>query len=301
MKRIAGVFVLLALLSPPPATFALDYLNTSMQNKIRMAPKNYNRTLYESLGELGTAPRWHVAQWGILQELPNFTNCLGLCDDGLWQTGNAHGYVKVSNSLNLGNTVELHQDSGDAGYACEEYDLFFEPNEVTGYPAYPAAVLPEASLPSLGAVTNFRVQVLQQVVSAIHGTRCPRPYNLASTVIALVFHNRFSSEGLFYQIITYDSRDFPFDGSWFFTTPPYGVNDDILTNYGQPRLVPGGLSIFYDIDVAARLKSLIQSSGSPVADKEVNHWKFVGAYFGSMVNGEAVITSRLSLIRIFSD
>jgi hypothetical protein len=301
MRLMIEVIVWLTLLTGAGRAFALDYLNAAMQNQVRLAPKSYAGGLYKLLGEELVDSKWHVAQWGILQELPNATDCLGTCTDGTWQTANKHGYVRLARTLNLGQTVELKQDSTEVGYACTEYDLFLEPNGLTAYPGYAAAVVPEDGLPSLGTVTNFHVQVLQQVVSARHGTRCPPPYNLATTVIGLVFHNRWSGEGFFYQIITYDSREFQFDGTWFARTAPYGVNDDIFTNYAQSRLVPGGLGVFYDIDIAARLRELIEAPSSPVVDKDMNHWKFVGAYFGSMVNGEAVITSRVSLIRVFTE
>ena len=123
--------------------------------------------------------------------------------------------------------------------------------------------------------------------------------------MALVFGNDVTGEALFYQVITYDSRGATSNGAWYFTSSPYGVNDDV-TLYGQPFLTPGTSSILYDIDVAARLRTLIQTSphlpGEPTGpSKNPANWKLSDAYFGSLVNGEARIVSRHSQIRLFSD
>jgi hypothetical protein len=295
---------------------AFDYLNSPIQGRIRNAPSHQNGTLYPIIGEGFQRPHWHIAQWGIRHELSNITDCLGSCSDRAWQVRNAtgSGRVKFRYSYSRGNVVELSQNTLASRFLgcdpAQEFDLFLEPNAAVGavdnYPGYPEGFIPLAQRPSLGMVTNLHVQVRQKVVTATQGTRCLSPYNLATTVIALVFRNGVTGHSLFYQIISYDSRGASFRTSWFATVPPfYGVNDS-ATVYGQPLLTPGSGSVRYDIDVAKRVKSLIQSSphlpGKPGEKyKNPHNWKLVGAYFGSAINGEAAIASEYSEIRIFSD
>jgi hypothetical protein len=105
---------------------------------------------------------------------------------------------------------------------------------------------------------------------------------------------------LFYQIITYDSRDYFFDmfyfdqGTWSNPYTTYGV-DDSVEIYGETPLTRRKPKS-YDLNVAGRLKEIVLS-GPASLDKNLDHWKVAGAlYFGSILNGEATIRSRISSI-----
>ncbi len=247
LHQLIVTFVISALLTAP--ALARDYLRSSLPSKVYLASKIDGQPFYGIVGEKGKRPRWHIAQWGIRFEFPAITDCLGSCSDRTWQVQNADdsGRIRFTSSPQTGNVAELTQDTfGPRFISCDpaqEFDLFIVPTPVAGavdnFPGFPAGLLAPSKRPSLAATSTLHVQIRQEIVSAIQGTRCDSPYNLASTVIGVVFLNDTVGQALFYQIVSFDSRGATVNGNWFMTEPPYyGVNDDV-TIYGQSLLVLG--------------------------------------------------------------
>ncbi|MSQ47228.1 MAG: hypothetical protein EXR78_02380 [Deltaproteobacteria bacterium] len=310
---IVTSFLLAVLVTP---SFARDYLRSPLPNKIYLASKIDGQPFYGLVGEKGKKSRWYIAQWGIRFEFPAVIDCLGSCTDRTWQVRNADdsGRIKFTHTGPTGNVADLTQDTfGSRLIGCDptqEFDLLLLPTNTThavdNYPGSPEGWVKPSRRPTLGAVTNLHIQVRQEVVSATQGTRCNAPYNLASTLIGVVFLNQVTGHTLFYQIVSYDSRNASFNGSWFMTEAPYfGVNDDMAV-YNRPLLVSGAPSVWYDIDIAERVKFLIRTSPYLPGDtigphKDLKNWQLAQVYFGSLINGEAALTSRHSEIRLYSE
>jgi len=177
-----------------------------------------------------------------------------------------------------------------------------EPNDPT-YSNYPQGFADYNTTPPLSAITTLRLKALQEVLHAFQGKRCPAPFNLAGTILAVVFVNYHtkpnSPQAFFYQFHTYDSRPEDFTG-WFFTGHSgEGFNNwgysEYYDYYGYTELVPGRPGKAYDINIASRVKGLITSAPGNL-DKELSHWKVKGIYVGSMLNGEATIRSAVDSV-----
>jgi hypothetical protein len=307
-------------------------------NKLWLAPKNYNKEMYGQVGLKGQDSKWHIAQWGILEELPAET--IFHPNFNIWGTKNSYAKIRIKQSY-FGNVIELTQDSSDPNFGCNEFDLLLEVNELRAYPNVPEGRIPIENIPTLDKINNLNMKLWAQVVYASHGSRCGNGEDLASTGLGLVFENSIKNQYLFYQIITYDSRpnlildkswfstnlnSSNYDksnmkmygkpvlvpggkacnGIWFPTTPYYGVSD-LINFYDKKNLVPGGKGIFYNFDVSNRIKELIEVGPSEEylidnqlsqLDKDLNHWKPVGFYYGSYTNGEGKVKSRLASIDV---
>src|SRR4051812_27710357 len=95
------------------------YLYPASLATLYTAPATYTGDLSRPLGEEADfLPSWHIAQWGIAEELPATINCLGNCHDNTWQVANAYATVAVTD-----DTVTLRQDARDDSFGCREFDL----------------------------------------------------------------------------------------------------------------------------------------------------------------------------------
>lgn len=253
---------------------------------IYLAPPIYDKTLYGPVGFFGVTPRWHIAQWGIQEPLPKEKISL---KRGSWKVENRHAAVTYQKS----GTYILKQDSRNLDTGCgwpgSEFDLLLEPNEARAYPGYPEGFILEGERPYLADMKSLHVMFTSRLRIAGHGKRCGEHKNLASSLVGIVFHSDKKNHGLFYQIVTYDSRTMSFSSSWFDKNAPYGVSDSVEV-FGYPPLVVGGAAQVYTLDIADRVKDHIQN-GPLGIDKDLSNWRVFGIYFGSYTNGEGWITT----------
>jgi hypothetical protein len=256
-------------------------------------------------GQVGIFPsdsRWDIAQWGILNPLPLKTRRYGKG----WKVQNRDARVWVYPNENGGYVVDLKQTSRNPAYGSREFDLFLGPNHFV-LPGLPQNLMHYNDQPSLASLTSVHMKARQEVISAWHGTRASKfmgtpGYDCASTLLAVAMINPYRSpeQVLFYQIITYDSRGWLFDGFWFnggTDNAPYvsyGVSDSVQ-NYGLAGLVPRRPQA-YNLEIGDRLRELVLTGPSSL-DKDFTHWKVGGdLYFGSILNGEAAIRTRIDSI-----
>jgi hypothetical protein len=259
----------------------------------------------QQYGQIGIHPsdsRWHIVQWGILNPLPVKTERYGKG----WRTQNKDAGIGANPSLTGGYIFDLKQDSRNPNYGANEFDLFLEPNHFI-LPSLPQNLIHYDNQPSLSLLKAVHIKAWQKITSARHGTRGSSlmgvpGYDLASTLLAVAMINPFTSpqQILFYQIITYDSRGSVFNKEWFdygtYSDPymTYGVSDSVQ-NCGVPALTIGK-GIAYNLNIIDRLKQVVLE-GPVSLDKDLNHWKAAGGlYFGSWVNGEATIRSKIGFI-----
>lgn len=258
----------------------------------------------EPYGQVGIYPpdsRWRLAQWGTLNPLPLQSKRFG----NWWRVDNKDTGVRVFPLWGGSCIVDLKQDSRHPDYGASEFDLFLEPND-SRLPNLPPNLIHYDDQPSFGALRAVRIKAWQRVISAWHGTRGSNlmgmdGYDLASVLMALVMINPYVSpqQVLFYQIITYDSRGWVFDRFWFdqgtWDDPylTYGVSESVET-YGVSALMVGRARR-YDLNILNRLREIVLT-GPSTLDKNLDHWKVGGLYFGSMVNGEATIRSQVGFI-----
>jgi hypothetical protein len=289
-RNCLSLFVLLLSCS---SAQGFSYLAPYSLAVLRPAPSAYTGKLGRRLGEVRRMrSAWHVAQWGIEEDLPATMDCLGNCHDNEWQVANAYATIYAKDG-----TLTLRQDARDDKFGCREFDLNIEPNDPLTYPHYPRGLRRLAARPVLANSKTLVVEATQEVQEASHGTRCPPGQNLATTLIALIFLNPTAEQVIFYQLITYDSRGRPFTGWWFFSGPTvYGVNDSVEV-LGFPPLFPREGAIPYSINVLPRVTELIANGPAPL-DKDLRHWKVSGLYLGSATNGEAQIISTHSHISL---
>jgi hypothetical protein len=259
-------------------------------NKLWLASKDCVKGMYAQVGLIGQDSRWHIAQWDILEELPNKTIDLGNNSWNSWQIENKYATVKVFPAYS-GYRVELKQDSSDTRFGCNEFDLLLEPNcWYNNEPAcnnVPLGIINLDQIPTLDKISNLNMKLSSRVIEAYHGNRCGNGLDLASTLFAIIFENMFQKQNdgrsrvLFYQIVTFDSRKAYFNGGWFDTAPHYGIDDSIQI-YKKPHLVPGRRAIRYNVDIADRIKKLIQKGPTndylnkndlPELDKDLSHWR----------------------------
>jgi hypothetical protein len=204
----------------------------------------------------------------------------------------------------IGRVVELRQDSSASDYGCGEFDLFVEPNETHAYPFAPSGMIAPDLRPTLAGSQSLRISVVQEVLTASQGSRCPAGYDLATTVFSFIFLNLsvFPRQVLYYQVVTYDSHGWEFDGAWFergvvgYGRLEFGVSDSIQ-RLGFSALIPGAGAVGYLVDVLPRLKAHI-AAGPEGLDRNLENWKLYGFYMGSATNGAATITSRYGPVRI---
>jgi hypothetical protein len=277
---------LLVLLLSCSRAQGFSYLPPYSLAALRIAPSAYTGKLGRRLGEARRVrSSWHVAQWGIEEDLPATIDCLGNCHDNEWQAANAYATLYAKDGA-----LTLRQDSRDAKFGCREFDLNIEPNDPLTYPHYPRGLRRRAARPVLADSKTLVVEATQEVQEASHGSRCPPGQNLATTLIALVFLNPAAEQVIFYELITYDSRGRHFTGWWFFSGPTvYGVSDSVEV-LGFSALSPHEGPVVYSIDVLPRMVELITNGPAPL-DTDLRHWKVSGLYLGSATNGAAQIIS----------
>jgi hypothetical protein len=291
----------------PVSAWGFSYLRAEPGPRFLLAPKVYTGDLWGPVGEGASIPSWHIAQWGIRQELPTQTDCLDDCTNGIWQIQNDDAAVRVFMSPTQGRVVELAQDSMHPDYGCGEFDLFLEPNEEHVYPRYQSAFGPLSGRPTLAQQTRIVFAIVQEVLSATAGRRCAPYVDLAGVGFAFISLNTAVTprQVLYYQIVTYDSRGLTFDAFWFAAGMTgtggheFGVSDSVQI-LGFAPLTPGGGAVGYRMDILPRLRALI-AAGPPGLERDLTKWQLRGMYLGSGTNGAAKIVSRHAQIFLSGD
>jgi|SRR5882672_963247 len=275
----------------------INYLAPYSLETVQLSPTTYTGNLNGvDIGEVGLLPaRWHIAQWGAPVDLAATIDNEGNAFDGDWQTfGDGNNTVRAHDGI-----LEFVEDTNDPTPGCGEFDLFAEVNDPITYPsAEPGFNTPYSIRSSLADESALWLQASQGITEAVQRSRCQPGYDLATTTISLVLLNTSSHQAMFYQVMTYDSRGYYFNGSWFFTGADghvWGVADtvDVL---GSPSLVPGGTTQLYQLEVGQRINTLIATR--PELDQDLSHWKVAGIYAGSATNGNARIVSTIGNIAL---
>lgn len=253
--------------------------------------------IYGRIGLRDASSRWHIAQWGNKYPLSLDWR---YATYGVWYTNNQDRSARVRTFVSPrgGRTMELGHNTLAPTFGCNsEFDLFLEPNDPT-YSNCPQGFAHYNATPPLSAIMTLRLKAFQKVLSAYQGKRCGKPFDLAGTILAVVFVNYNTSpnppQAFFYQFNTYDSRRENYPG-WFLAGE-YGEGfnnwgyDEYYDYYGYKELVPGRSGKTYDINIAPRVRELIASAPGNL-DRDLSHWKVKGMYVGSWLNGEAKILS----------
>jgi len=126
-----------------------------------------------------------------------------------------------------------------------------------------------------------------------HTGTCPPGLILGTTMAGVKFFHPTSGNVLNYQLVTFDSRGFVFDGLWWnyqigSGQQVFGVNDSVQT-YGMGSLPPD-VERFFSVPVLERVRTLI--AGNPLGlDKDPSHWVVRGFYSGVATHGQARIDS----------
>jgi len=218
--------------------------------------------------------------------LPETFDCLGDCSDGHWRVSNRTASAEVKPDATFGlQAITLKQDTTQAAVSCDqEYNLFVEQGNLWPF------TVPPKGWPTLD-VSWLLVQAYQRIEEAVRVAECPDSRALASTLIGVQFFNPQTGQLLNYQIITFDSRGAQFDGLWWSFVAAggetiFGVND----SYHNPALEPGGDGFILSVEIAERLKDLLQANPLGLST-EPRSWRIIGMYGGSYTNGGAMIKS----------
>jgi hypothetical protein len=243
------------------------------------------------------APTWYLAQWGIPAELPGGVRAP---KDSDWQVGNAHARV---NWLAQSRAYELAQDGSTAALPCgQEENLFLAPTTPSDYPGHAAGMMPSRPLSQLDTLT---VALGLEIVDEHVAPRCVDAPNYAAYTLGIVLTDESLPEpqALYYQVMFRDSRALAVAHRWCpgydaVDTPVFCVDDGLATVYGQPEPAVRGGRRTYSLDLLAPLRSVILShhvkkgARQRVLDPDLGHWRVTGLYYGQIVMGGAVPTSR---------
>src|SRR5215475_735075 len=91
MLKYLALFFLLV---PCSNVQGFSYLYPYSLANLQIAPSVYTGDLSLPLGEMEGAPSaWHIAQWGIVEDLLPTIDCLGNCYDNEWQVANTYAAI----------------------------------------------------------------------------------------------------------------------------------------------------------------------------------------------------------------
>ncbi|HEV8711468.1 MAG TPA: hypothetical protein VGX03_01410 [Candidatus Binatia bacterium] len=300
-------------LVPADAEDILTPAQGCLTTQLSVAPVRFTGNLDGPIGEL-TAMNWHLAQWGAPHPLSLVVNCLGNCNDGSWQTSSADGRQWATVFSGCPTKYYLQQAfSGSLFADCDEVDFFIEPNSAHAYPNFSEGMIPRAERPKLGQPAQYRVAWTQDLLGGFHGGRCGTNLSVYNTLGAVLFHNdvtdpeRTLNHYVFYQLVSFDSRGFTFNGFWFQTSPGqggWGVSDSVDV-YGYTYDAVDGQPKTFDINFKDRLISLLQHNpylpcGTIPGLCDANNWTPESPYFGSLATGEAAGHTAFWSIRVYA-
>jgi len=243
------------------------------------------------------APTWYVAQWGIPDDLQGGVRAPRGAD---WRIDNAHARV---NWIDSARTYELAQDGSTGALPCgQEENLFLAPTTPEDYPGHAVGLAP--SMP-LSLLATMPVTLGLEIVDERVEQRCANAPNYAAYTLGIVLTTAGTPapQALYYQVMFRDSRGLAVARRWcpgyeFADTAVFCVDEGLAPIYGQPEPEVGGGRRAYSFDLLARLRAVILSShrkqGAPrrVLDGDPSHWRVTGLYYGQIVMGGAVPTSR---------
>jgi hypothetical protein len=274
-------------------------------NKMWLAPANYDGQFYGPVGLTGTAtPGWYFSQFNDPSDIPAVTTDLG---GGSWSAGNAYDKLTDTPLASGQQRIRIDQDGVAANLPCVvnngELDGFITP-VTSNYGAYPQNMLDPFTSPPIGQLSSLTVSanvaLLSQTVTArCNGTAAGADAGYA--VIGVPLQDTVSQQTFYYQVLLQFSQTSYFNGAcgsggnWYEVGPQsYGYNDTIGL-FGQTCLTPGGARQSYSVDVASRLQTLI-SSGQAGMDTNLGNWHVGGLYLGTGVEGNVVSSSEWDTI-----
>jgi hypothetical protein len=251
-----------------------------------------------------TSPTWYFAQWGIPADLPGGVRVPGGAD---WQVGNPNARV---NWIASSRTYELAQDGATSSLPCgREENLFLAPTTQADYPGHAVGLMPSLPLSQLASLdVAFGLQLVEERVEP----RCADAPNYAAYTLGIVLTDDRvpQPQALYYQVMFRDSRgSAPISLRWCpgyegADTPVFCVDDGLATVYGESEPVVGGERRPYTLDLLAPLQRVIASNhvkaGAPrrALDPDASHWRVTGLYYGQIVMGGSVPTSRWDGFRL---
>lgn len=268
----------------------------------------------------GSGANWNVLSWGqqtgITWNPFTVTNPSGT--ERIYATSTlatADDPMSISFEFNPGTKLWTSTTMAQAatticGSGFQQFDLFLQPNSSIFVPTNPSGILPANGypggvIPSLEEITNIEFQGTITLVSASQSKKSVDcGVNQSGTIVSLVLSST-GGQTLFYQIDLsvecYRGTDQgqgcyggPVVEYFFSDSNPYGI-DDPITNYGERLLKPGGSITMTGINLAPRLKKLIQG-GSPDSSMDTNlaDWQITDMYFGQHSWGRANLSTQWS-------
>jgi len=159
-------------------------------------------------------------------------------------------------------------------------------------------MIPIEQRPTLDQIGSLTVSFFHRVDSVEEPNPCPPPLNVANTLIGVEFVDTATGQRVWYHLVSYDSRGLTFRGAWFLNGPQEFLVADDVAVYGWLPLTPGEGGHLYAVDIASRVKALLQAGGP---DTDLSHWKVAGFYSGTMTNGHARIQSAHGLLGLSDD
>src|SRR5262245_42784621 len=160
---------------------------------------------------------------------PGPLEMVGTCTDGKWlirQGTAARVDVSITDSFDVGQRGFSQDTLQNLASCSQEYNLFVSQN-VTQQVA-------------LGELKGLLVRFYHRVNVAAQADNCPSPFNVVGMLLGVKLVNSATGQVFNYQVETFDSRGFQFDGSyWSFQAQSgetvYGVADSPEV-YGEAAL-----------------------------------------------------------------
>jgi hypothetical protein len=252
-----------------------------------MAPPVYNGTYSGRSGDYVNypSPYWNLAQWAIPAALtPTYGPSSG------WQTANAYARLQYHATEASGtNVYELAQNGNTTALPCgTETDLFLGTGDPSTYSGSPDGFAESAALSALTAAT---MSVGMKVVYEQYNARCPTNY--VGYISALILSNSTAHQTLFYQIHLRDSRGV-YPNMWWCPGYPsngsYCVDDDVRV-LGGATVPANNTRVNNTVNVLSRLKQIV-ATGYSGLDTNPANWRIQNAYFGQVLQGGMIPTSR---------
>lgn len=295
--RFSKPLLTLTILGIVALLFGCKEISRQPNGALYFAPSGYTGGFYGSMGDYSVQPTWHIAQWGIPEDLPSSGQAAPPGQG--WYTANDHAQVLYDAAA--GDTYELAQNgSVSGGLECGvEFDLFLEPNTDT-YLGYPEGMVNSRPLDQL---ENLGFSLGLDITYEVLVPKCG--LNYSAYVAAFIFTTQAApQQTLFYQLIFRDSRNTMWDKAW---CPAYEGSgflnqfcvDDGLAIYGNDYLTVAESRELNFVDLLPRIKTIISQGHvkanapwEPGLDTDVSKWRLTGLYLGQIVQGGMISTSR---------